>query len=348
VKGKPMPERVLCSGEILWDFFSQQSGAGLGESSLFEKRPGGSPFNIAVGLRRLGLQVGFFTCLGGDSFGRSLWKLLEQEGVETRETRVEKQAQTTLAFAALDAHGKPDFAFYRENAADQYLSVADAEKVEVDRYSFFQFGSIAILHEKVREAIFHLVQRFAAAGKAVGFDPNVRPALVKDREAYHRAILSILPMVDLVKCSDDDLGFLYPAKRREGTGWYRETVERWPTKPGALVVVTRGKQGADAFFQGNWTEEPGFSVAVKETTGCGDAFMAGLIFQWGSRFVAGLSYDQALPSLQEMLSFANAGAALVATRLGAAAIHAHDFRGATVPARKTGNIKKREETFPLF
>jgi len=75
---------VLVGGEALFDFISAEIGSGLGVSKTFEKRIGGSPFNIAVGVRRLGVPVSFVGKFGDDQFGEALLEFLDRETIESR------------------------------------------------------------------------------------------------------------------------------------------------------------------------------------------------------------------------------------------------------------------------
>jgi fructokinase len=109
---------VLVGGEALFDLISSNPGAGLGGTKAFEKRAGGSPFNIAVGVRRLGTPVAFVGKFGEDQFGEALVQFLRNEQIDVDLIVREPGTKTTLAFVAVDSAGKVDFRFYRDNAAD--------------------------------------------------------------------------------------------------------------------------------------------------------------------------------------------------------------------------------------
>ncbi len=108
---------VLVGGEALFDFISAEIGSGLGVSKTFEKRIGGSPFNIAVGVRRLGVPVAFVGKFGDDQFGEALVEFLKNESIDVTHIVREEGTKTTLAFVAVDKEGKPEFRFYRDHAA---------------------------------------------------------------------------------------------------------------------------------------------------------------------------------------------------------------------------------------
>src|SRR6202023_3818444 len=97
---------VLGGGEGLFDFISAEIGSGLGASKTFEKRVGGSPFNIAVGVRRLGVPVSFVGKFGDDQFGEALVQFLRNEQIDVDLIVREPGTKTTLAFVAVDSAGK--------------------------------------------------------------------------------------------------------------------------------------------------------------------------------------------------------------------------------------------------
>src|SRR6266404_8696906 len=109
---------VLVGGEALYDLISTNPGAGLAGTKAFEKRVGGSPFNIAVGVRRLGTPVTFVGKFGDDQFGEALVEFLKNESIDVTHIVREEGTKTTLAFVAVDKEGKPEFRFYRDHAAD--------------------------------------------------------------------------------------------------------------------------------------------------------------------------------------------------------------------------------------
>src|SRR3984893_16055662 len=116
---------VLVGGEALYDLISSNPGAGLGGTKAFEKRAGGSPFNIAVGVRRLGAPVAFVGKFGDDQFGEALVQFLRNEQIDVDLIVREPGTKTTLAFVAFVASLKADFAFYRNNAADISLHTTE-------------------------------------------------------------------------------------------------------------------------------------------------------------------------------------------------------------------------------
>ncbi|MCX6098030.1 MAG: carbohydrate kinase [Caldiserica bacterium] len=305
-----MLKPVLCGGEILLDFLSKDVGQGLAGTTVFEKRPGGSIFNVAVGLRRLGVPASLLTKLGGDEFSLGLMSVIADENITTECLKTDSTLKTTLAFVALNEEGKPEFRFYRDHAADTGLTISDVERISPQDYSVYHFGSIALLEKPASDAYLELLGRFHEEKLLTSFDPNVRPSLIVDRTTFIQMFDRICGMVDIIKMSDDDLEYVTGlADVTDGLKMIRSTVD-------ALVLVTLGRNGAVVSFKGACWRVPTFdSVEVVDTTGCGDSFMAAVI--------AGLLNNGGLaslstPKLTGIVTFANAAATIVGTRYGAA------------------------------
>jgi fructokinase len=300
---------VLCGGEILLDFLSKDVGKGLADSMLFEKRPGGSIFNVAVGLRRLGAPASLLTKLGGDEFSQGLMSVITEEKINTECLMRDPDLKTTLAFVALNKEGKPEFRFYRDHAADTRVTASEVEHINPQDYVLYHFGSIALLEEPASDAYLELLEKFHEAKILTSFDPNVRPSLIGDKTTFVQMFDRICGMVDIIKMSDDDLKYVTGlADVTEGLKMIRSTAD-------ALVLITLGKNGAMVSYKGACWRVPTFnSVKVLDTTGCGDSFMAATIA--GLLNGGGLA-SLSTPKLTDIVTFANAAATIVGTRYGA-------------------------------
>ncbi|MDR1977317.1 MAG: carbohydrate kinase [Synergistaceae bacterium] len=302
---------MLCSGEILYDFLSTTPGTGLAKSETFEKRPGGSPFNIAVGLARLGQRTGFLVKLGTDEFGLELKDLLLNEGLEPRYLIEGKGQNTTLAMAAIDTAGKAEFRFYRDRAADVSLTWDEVPPIDPREVTFYHFGSVSLGEPPASETYIRLFKTLKEQGVVTVLDPNIRPLYLKDKPDFKPRLLEWISEVDILKSSDDDLTWI------TGEDDVERGIRKLTYNKNGLVVVTEGAKGARALWRGQAVSVPGFEVRVAETTGCGDAFMAGMMYRLAS-FAEHPLDKLDMPGLNEILRFANACAAIVATRRGAA------------------------------
>jgi fructokinase len=269
------PLSVLVGGEALFDFFSTDIGAGLRGSTGFEKRVGGSPLNIAVGIRRLNVPVSYVGKLGVDYFGEALIDFLKWESINVENVIREEGTKTILVFVAVDKRGKPEFCFYRDNAADVSLRSDELSKVQTESFSLFHCGGIVLANEPAASTYLSLADRFIAQQVPVSLDPTVRKSLILDVECYLTFLRKLISKVTILKVSDEELQFLTGI-----TGNYDEAIKVLPTREDALVFVTLGEAGSSVYRGGiKIVHTPGFPVQVVETTGCGDSFMATILAQ---------------------------------------------------------------------
>ncbi|MGQ0548578.1 MAG: carbohydrate kinase family protein [Armatimonadota bacterium] len=301
-----MPPLLTAIGEILVDFTPVvEAGRTVG----FRMHPGGSPFNVAVGLARLGGRVEFAGKASTDSFGGFLVAHLEREGIGTRFLS-RSPAPSTLAFVTI-ADGDPTYAFYGEGAADTRLRPEDLP-AEIEASDVLHFGSVSLLREPAASTIANLVERLAGR-TLLSFDPNIRPHLIDDPDTYRRVAWRLLRMADIVRASAADVRWLLPKDTLESAA------DRILAEGPPLVVVTRGAEGSYARFASGSLRVPAPAVTVVDTIGAGDAFTAALL----SRLVEGgvtsradlMAVDGA--ALNEALRFASLAAAFTCTRTGA-------------------------------
>lgn len=302
---------VLCCGEILIDFIAVDVNKSLFESGVFEKKAGGAPFNVAVGVRRLGRPVSFLGKLGGDQFSQFLLSQLQQEDISIEHVKVDRNLKATLAFVARDTEGNPDFVFFRENPADANLALKDVEDVNPEDFSLIHVGSVSMIFDPSRKTFMELVERFASLDLSISYDPNVRPSLITNRKRFVEDFLFVSSKTSIVKLSDKDMGYIFP-----GTSLH-SAIRKVPLKEGAALFVTRGAEGCTILYEDQMIEVPSFKVNTVDTTGCGDAFMAGLIYKATEQRFCSVN------DVRKAAVFANAVAALVATRIGAAGSMPH-------------------------
>jgi fructokinase len=300
-----MPD-VLSLGELLIDFVPDRTGVTLGEADRFLKAAGGAPANVAVGLARLGVDAGFVGKVGDDPFGRWLAGILADEGVDVQQLRFDAGARTALAFVSLTAEGERDFMFYRHPSADQLHRPDEIDLDAVAAADILHHGSISLIQEPSRAATLAAVEAARAAGRLVSYDPNLRLPLWSSADAAREGILSAWGSAQVIKISDDELEFLTGSRDLEAARTLLHEDLR-------LLTVTLGADGVAWFADGRSGVTPGFRVQVADTTGAGDAFVAGLL--------AALQADPDLPSdpgaLDAALRRANAYAALTTTKPGA-------------------------------
>jgi len=297
----------LVCGEALYDVFPAAETEG---GFTFDARIGGSPFNVAVGISRLGRKVALFTGLSSDPLGRRLEQSLAGEGVDTRFI-VTKQNPTTLAVVALTQTGTPHYTFHGQDAADRVLAEADLPQLPAE-VSGLHFGSYSLVAGRTADTLLTFARRYAAT-RLISLDPNVRLSVEPDAARWRGRVESFSEMADLVKVSDEDLELLFPGETVEST------LSRWHARGVELVVVTRGAEGAIASLRGRAFEVPGCKAAVVDTVGAGDTFQAMLLCgleELGKASKAGLA-ALAPEECRWLVDFATVAAAVTCSRQGA-------------------------------
>ncbi|AZC26725.1 carbohydrate kinase family protein [Pseudomonas sessilinigenes] len=300
----------LVCGEALFDVFSVDEAGAPANKVAFQAIAGGSPFNVAVGLRRLGIDVALLAGLSRDYLGRRLRRVLEEEGVDTRHLR-EFTAPTTLAMVAVGSDGSPHYSFRGEGCADRQLLTEHLPELD-DLVRGLHVGSFALVVQPIADTLLALVRR-ERGRRLISLDPNVRLGPQPDIQLWRQRIDELAGHADLIKVSDEDLEQLYPGQAPE------TLIQGWLQGSAKLVFLTRGSQGATVFSQhhGHWSVATP-QVQVADTVGAGDTFQAALI-AWLTE--QGLDSPLSLAQLgreqiDALLRFAVNAAALTCTRTG--------------------------------
>ncbi|MDZ5728291.1 aminoimidazole riboside kinase [Enterobacter sp. D2] len=241
-----------------------------GEGRLLQC-PGGAPANVAVGIARLGGQSAFIGRVGDDPFGRFMAKTLADEKVDVKSMRLDPAHRTSTVVVDLDDHGERSFTFMVRPSADLFLESADLPTFSAGEW--LHVCSIALSAEPSRSATFEAMTAIREAGGYVSFDPNIRPDLWPDENALRRCLELALQSADVVKLSVEELAFL--TGNVEVNVGLHVLMARCPAR---LVLVTQGKEGVIAWHQGTVKHYPATPVECVDTTGAGDAFVAGLLY----------------------------------------------------------------------
>lgn len=298
---------VVC-GEALFDFFLE-SEAGPAAVN-FAARAGGSPFNVAIGLSRLGQVSGLLTGLSSDFLGQRLTQVLRDEGVSTAYA-IQTDRPTTVSLVGLDTAGVPAYQFYDNGSADTGIVEADLPALGPE-VAGLHFGSYSLAAAPVADAFAALAK--ANAGRFLSLDPNVRPTVEPDMDVWRERMKVLFPLATMVKISVEDLGLLHPGSSAES--FAADLVGQGV----GLVVVTDGGQAATGWTSGGLraTAVPP-RVKVIDTVGAGDTFQAALLARLlrhseGPKAALGaLDAD----GLAHLLDYAARAAAITCSRRGA-------------------------------
>ena len=298
---------VTALGELLIDF-TENGVSGQG-NPLFEANPGGAPCNVLAMLSRLGHKTAFVGKVGKDFFGEQLKSAIREVGIDDEYLRMDEKVHTTLALVHTFPDGDRDFSFYREPGADMMLTEEEIPVELLENTKVFHFGTLSMTHEGVREATKKAIHVAKESGALISFDPNLRPPLWKSLDDAREQVLYGLKFCDVLKISDNEIQWLTGEEDyTAGVNWI---LERFHTP---LVLVSMGKEGSRAYYQGRMVEvKPYLRDNTIETTGAGDTFCGCVLHYVVEHGLEALTDAD----LTEMLDFANCAASIVTTRKGA-------------------------------
>ena len=254
---------IYCIGELLIDFIPGS------EPASYIRKAGGAPANVAIAMTKNGLSAAMACKVGEDDFGHFLQDTLREYQVEVACPEYCQEAVTTMAFVTLDEDGDRKFTFARKPGADTLLQPEEVKEADIADSVIVHAGSCSLSAGPAAAATERALRLGHEKGALVSFDVNYRNLMWHDDvEACTLAVRRILPYVDLLKISDEEVEMFggeaaIPALTKE----YGIT----------MVMETLGGDGAQAFFKGEILKVPGHKVKAVDTTGAGDAFWGGFL-----------------------------------------------------------------------
>jgi len=303
--------QVATAGEALVDLIAQPDGR-------YDACPGGAVFNLSRALALQGVNTLYLNPLSRDRFGRQLAATLAGDGVRLACPQPVAQS-TSLAVVGLDDSGHPDYAFYRQDVADRAVT-ADGLIQSCHRAPALQMvctGALALAPEDAGRYLPWLRAQHQA-GSVVVVDANLRPSAMPDLQAYRRNVHAALQHADVVKASDEDLDNLQVS----GADAVARARHLLDVSGAALLVLTLGPQGACLLARDGrqWRARESRPLAVVDTVGAGDCFLAGFMAALLAR-KTGAGAARALLALPDdaghsLLAHAVASASLCVMRRG--------------------------------
>lgn len=280
-----MEKGVLLVGEPMGLLIAQNEGP-LDGVSGYSLAVAGAEFNVAVGLARLQLPVGYMTKLGDDPFGKRIVTVMGQNHIGTELVQFSAERPTGFMLKSRVSQGDPEIFYFRKGSAASTLSVQDVEQLDLSRYGALHFtGILPALSDSTRAATLRLVEKARAAGLFVSFDPNLRPQLWPDTATMVRTVNQLAGLADLVLPGVAEGEILCGSRDPDA-------ISDFYLGLGAKTVVIKvGSKGAYLAQAAGRVMIPGFKVEkVVDTVGAGDGFAAGVL----SALLDGLPLEQAV------------------------------------------------------
>ena len=307
-----MKPQILCLGEILFDYLADRVGKSLQEVNSWTPYPGGAPANVACALRKLGTPAAFIGCVGRDSGGAELVQLLQSIGIDTTGVQYHDTAPTRKVYVLRQETGERVFAGFGEYATNQFADAfLEATKLPEELFvqaDFLVLGTLELAYPQTREAIFHALELAERYHLKVVVDLNWRPLFWLDPHQASPLLRKMLAHANFVKLSQEEAEHFYKTAEAGAIARSFDSIE------GVIVTSGSGKVSYRVSdLEGTLTPPP---VKVVDTTGAGDAFLAGFLHQLNISGIKALNEQR---KVKEIISYACAVGSLTTTKLGAIA-----------------------------
>lgn len=262
---------VITFGESMVLFSPGDKGP-LRHIHNFSKSIAGAESNVAIALSRLGHDVGWFSKVGNDEFGRYLEFMIRGEGADVSRLIVDNEHQTGLLFKELFEHVNPNVYYYRKNSAASFLQPSDLDKEYIQSAKILHVTGITpAISQSAKEATLEAIRMAKEAGVKVSFDPNIRLKLWSEEEAKE-TILEICKSVDILFPGIDESEILL------GTTDTDEILKAFHGMGVSEIALKMGKAGSMVSDGKTSQFIPGYIVENSEdSVGAGDGFAAGYL-----------------------------------------------------------------------
>lgn len=303
---------ILCFGELFIDMFAHNEPGDT--HTCFYQHAGGSPAIVAYAIAGYGGQVQFAGKLSDDHFAEYLVDYMKAQGVGMDYAIRSAEHRCTISFVRRDENGEREFEIYRDSAkaADLAFSADEWQAGWFDDVAVLQLGSNCQVSEASHLAHVRGAELAVQAGSLVSYDPNIRPNIWADHDLMRRRVHEIFPYSTIIKMSDDEAELLFPGKSEE------QIAQELFAMKCEIMLITRGGKGASIYHPQHETMhfDP-ITVAVVDTTGAGDNFIAACLY----KAVADGLLETGLAKLSaaevyHLGKFAQTGASLSVTQRG--------------------------------
>ena len=307
------PSRVICLGEILFDCLADDLGQSLNQVKSWTAYPGGAPANIACALIKLGTSSAFIGCVGQDSLGESLIELLQTEGVNVSGVQRNSQFPTRQVYVLRQANGDRNFAGFSSSHssqpsafADAYLQAQHLSELLFLEAEYLVIGTLELAYSQTRQAVFRALELAERYHLKIVLDVNRRPVFW-DNEAEAKSLIAKLwSYVDFVKLTKEEAAWLFDKTDAGAISYQLGSVEG--------VLISDGAGEVSYCLSDHEGKVQPFSLPAIDTTGAGDAFIAGFIHKLCQHGISRLS-DRDIA--KNMVTYACAVGGLTVTKPGA-------------------------------
>ena len=271
---EPTAFDVALFGEAMLLLVADRPGP-LENAQAFHKRTAGAETNVAIGLSRLGLKVGWASRLGTDSMARTLLATMKGEGIDCSHVICDPTQRTGFQFKGRVTDGSdPPIEYHRKGSAASHMGPADVDEAWLrSARHLHATGVFAAISDTSLQAALKSMDVMRAAGRTISFDTNLRPTLWSSTETMRHWVNELASRADWVLPGiEEGLLLTGHSKPEDVAKFYRERGAR-------LVVVKLGAEGAyyDSDVAGTGRVD-GFPVKeVIDTVGAGDGFAAGVV-----------------------------------------------------------------------
>ncbi len=300
---------IWVCGEVLIDLIPVAPG-----STERKTHVGGGPANTAKALARLGHEVFFIDGISTDQYGVASRKELLDDEVKLDLAHTSDKP-TCLAIVSLDADGGASYEFEIDGTATFDFDLAWLPDPSRYKPNVLHIGTLVTVIQPGADVLYDWALQVAEFAPIV-FDPNIRPAVMSDRNLYEAAVEKWAAISAVIKVSDDDVKWLFPDQS------IADVANRWVRDGAALVVVTRGSEGLIGFTADGAVEVPGVKVEVADTVGAGDTVGAIVVEAMVERGIMSLTGEV----LSEVLTRAAKAAAITCSRPGAQPPYKHELK----------------------
>jgi 2-dehydro-3-deoxygluconokinase len=258
---------IIAIGECMVEFFCDGK---FSRAEVFKKSYGGDTLNTLIAASRLGSKTGYITKVGNDAFAEYLLNSWRKEGIDISHCNL-MEGFNGIYFISLDGRDR-EFIYYRKGSAASQLNPTEVDSTYISKAKIlFTSGITQAISENNRRYVRSAFKVSKKSGVKIAFDVNYRPKLWSIEEASE-SLKEVLGFIDIL--------FLNSQEAKLFTGYSNfssEIVEFFLSRGIKTVVIKKGGDGCFIAYKGAAIELPALKVAVKDTTGAGDAFNGGFL-----------------------------------------------------------------------